>query len=198
MSQLIESIKILDGRVYNLHFHENRANMSRMSLFGIQDPLNIKKVLSKLQIPKKGLLKCRIIYDQEISEVEIKPYSIRKIEKIKIIYDDHVSYQYKLLDRKELDLLYAQREVNDEILIVKNGLLADAYYYNIVCKLGSTYYTPSIPLLQGIQREYLLSKTTIIEEEISAEDILKFDMIYLINALTPLLTIGISPKSIIV
>ncbi len=198
MSQLIESIKILDGRVYNLHFHEIRANMSRMSLFGIQDPLNIKKVLSKLQIPKKGLLKCRIIYDQEISEVEIKPYSIRKIEKIKIIYDDHVSYQYKLLDRKELDLLYAQREVNDEILIVKNGLLADAYYYNIVCKLGSTYYTPSIPLLQGIQREYLLSKTTIIEEEISAEDILKFDMIYLINALTPLLTIGISPKSIIV
>ena len=57
MSQLVESIKIFNGKVYNIAGHEKRANLARLELFGRIDPLNIGK---NINIPAEfstGLVK---------------------------------------------------------------------------------------------------------------------------------------------
>lgn len=197
MIKLVESIRILNGRVSLLKYHEDRCNLSRKNLFAETKQL---KFSGKIIIPanyQKGLVKCRLIYGKDIEDISFQHYIIRKINKIKIIYNDSISYQYKYLDRKELDDLFKLKMECDEVMIVKNGLITDAYYYNFVFQKGKEYFTPKVPLLEGVRMTNLILNKRIIKKDIFATEIHKFDTIHLINAMTSLGKIVIKPNQII-
>lgn len=186
MCRLVESIKIYNGRLYNIAGHENRANTSRKALFNSVRPLHLQKSIHLPPEYSKGLVKCRIVYAEDIIEISYQPYTLRNIGSLRLISNDTVSYPYKFENRKELDALYHKKGEQDEILIIKNGLLTDSYYYNVVCQQGNTYHTPSRPLLCGVMRSYLLKKNKITERDIKLPELHHYDCIHLINALTPL------------
>jgi 4-amino-4-deoxychorismate lyase len=96
---------------------------------------------------------------------------------------DRISYDFKYKDRRTIDRLYELRNGSDDILIVKRGMVTDTSYCNIVFKKGKHWYTPWSALLKGTQRQKLLEREKIKEEEISASDIKNFDTFKLINAL---------------
>ncbi len=110
------------------------------------------------------------------------PYQKKLIKKIKILENNHINYQYKFEDRTELNLMLNKSNA-DEIIIVKNGLITDASFANIVLSDGSIYLTPSTPLLKGTKRARLLDEGLIKEEELKKNDLRKFKYIYFINAL---------------
>ena len=196
MVKLIESIRILNGRISHLNFHEDRCNESRAKLWNLTNAINLKK---KLTIPKNyqdGLVKCRIVYSQEIEEISFQAYQIRTINRIKIIQSDTISYPFKFEERKELDTLFAAKDDNDEIMIVKNNLVTDAYYYNYVFQKGKQYFTPNQPLLEGVMRSSLILNNKIIKKDIFVTEIQEFDAIHLINAMTPLGKIVVKPNQI--
>ncbi len=197
MVKLIESIRILNGRISHLNLHEDRCNESRAKLWNLTNPINLRK---KLTIPKKyqdGLVKCRIVYSQEIEEITFQAYQIRTINKIKIIHSDTISYPFKFEERKELDTLFAAKDDSNEIMIVKNNLVTDAYYYNFVFQKGTQYFTPNQPLLEGVMRSSLILNNKIIKKDIFVSEIHGFDTIHLINAMTPLGKIVLKPNQII-
>lgn len=196
MVKLIESIRILNGRISHLNFHENRCNESRAKLWNLTNAINLRK---KLTIPKNyqdGLVKCRIVYSQEIEEISFQAYQIRTINKIKIIQNDTISYPFKFEERKELDTLFAAKDDSDEIMIVKNNLVTDAYYYNYVFQKGTQYFTPYQPLLEGVMRSSLILNNKIIKKDIFVTEIQEFDAIHLINAMTPLGKIVVKPNQL--
>jgi 4-amino-4-deoxychorismate lyase len=197
MSQLIESIKLFNGRFYNLSYHEQRANASRMALFGCQTPIHFYKHLKNFKPTSLGLYKCRIVYGIEIEEISFQPYTPRDIKTIKLVEDNDVQYGHKFLLRPTLDANFAKRMDCDEILLTKNGYLTDCYYYNVVFYDGKEWLTPAIPLLKGVQREILLQKNKIQVADLTPNDIKNFKTIHLINALTPLHTIILPTKAII-
>lgn len=197
MSLLVESIKIYDSRRYLLSWHEARVQKSIMSVFGSNKTLNLNKHVVVPEQYKKGLVKCRILYDQNIQSINFSPYSIRKIESLQLVYDDNIVYPYKWLERPALDHLYDGKKGADEIIIVKNNQITDAYYYNLVLQKGNVFESPKCPLLEGCQRAYLLSKNKIILKNILIEDLAAYDFIHLINAMTPLGAIRISTKNIL-
>lgn len=196
MVKLIESIRILNGRISHLNFHEDRCNESRAKLWNLTNAINLRK---KLTIPKNyqdGLVKCRIVYSQEIEEITFQAYQIRTINKIKIIQSDTISYPFKFEERKELDTLFAAKDDGDEIMIVKNNLVTDAYYYNYVFQKGKQYFTPNQPLLEGVMRSSLILNNKIIKKDIFVSEIQEFDAIHLINAMTPLGKIVVKPNQL--
>ncbi|NQU80155.1 MAG: aminotransferase class IV, partial [Bacteroidetes bacterium] len=131
----------------------------------------------------KGLYKCRVIYNLEITKVEFLPYKQPEITTLKLITCKNLDYKYKFENRQAITKLLELKGRCDDILILKNDLITDTSFCNIIFYDENNWITPSKPLLKGIQREYLLEKGMISEASIKAGDIYNFNSFKLINAM---------------
>ena len=188
MYQLVESIRIENGRVRLIDWHNARCNRSMKDLWGVEKRINLRQYISLDKSHQTGSFKCRIIYGEfGVEKVEIDPYATRKISSIKMVNGHHIQYAHKRLFRPELDALYSQKKECDEICIVDSqGMITDAYYFNFVFESGGSFFTPSNCLLPGVMRSYLLHTGKITSMPINEKDLAHFDKVYLINALNPL------------
>lgn len=180
---LLETIKCKNGKLYNLNFHQVRFDTARQQCFG--EIANIA-LRNEIQVPEKcqnGLFRCRVYYSGKITKIEFIAHEYKKIERLKLIRNNTVSYKFKYSNRDTLNQLFALRGKCDDILIVKNGNITDSCTANPVFWDGSKWWTPDTPLLPGTQRAHLLSEKKIHECRITTGDLDSFAKIGLINAL---------------
>ncbi len=196
MCLLIETIKVSERRFLNLAFHNERMNSARRKLLGCKDSIGIAESLNVPSNLGNDVFKCTVSYGQTIVKVEFKPYSIPKIKNLMIIRCDTIDYSFKYADRSELNNLFNLRGWCDEILIVKDGLITDTSFTNIIFNDGKKWVTPEKPLLKGTKRENLLKKGLIKEAAVSLEDLTKFNEACLINAMLEIGDIRIDTKNI--
>lgn len=186
MFQLVESIKCHNGELFNLDYHQKRLNESYRKVFELMDvPYN----LSDIPIPKKfkcGVYKFRFIYDQKACTYEWVPYQKKRIKTLKIVEGGKINYEHKSVDRKELSDLFELREQYDDIIIVKEGLITDSFYANLAFHKGSSWFTPTCPLLKGTKRQSLLDQGMLQLADIRKSDLHTYDKVSLINALLDL------------
>ncbi len=185
MCRLIESIKIKDGQLFHLDYHQQRMDRTCKELFNKTAP----KLANLIKIPevyKEGLVKCRILYTHNDHRVEFHTYERRTIRHLKLIHDNTIDYTYKYANRQHLENLFNKREDCDDILIVKNGLITDAFASNVVFFKNEIWYTPAFPLLKGTKRASLLNDKIITEKDISPDEIFEYKKISLINAMVDL------------
>lgn len=183
---LIESIKYENGKFANLDLHQNRMNFSRKKLFLSSNTIDLFSALSRKtssHLKDNQLYKCRVVYNEEIRKIEFIQYSGPLIKSLKLVYDNDIDYSFKYEDRSQLSLLFAQRETCDDILIVKNNLICDSYFCNIVFFNGKQWLTPEKPLLNGVQRQYLIDNEIIQTAKITPSDLKYFLKARLINAM---------------
>lgn len=183
MSLLIESVKLLDGKFHNLFYHEQRMLRSLQQVCGSNEDFDLEEFLAKKIYPKQGLYKCRIVYDGQSKETTFVPYEPKSISRLKIVEHDRISYAFKFADRKMIDHLLGFRGDCDDILIIKDGMVTDCSFSNIVFRKGELWYTPESALLKGTMRQNLMDKNHIQQEEIRKKDILSFDTFKIINAM---------------
>lgn len=179
--RFIESLKVVGGEFMNIELHQQRIDISS-KIFSI----NKKIVLKDINIPKSNndlVQKCRILYSNDDLIISFSEYKQRKIESLKLVFDDSIDYSFKFEDRQPLKQLYDKREDCSDIIIVKNGLLTDTSFSNIILFDGENYFTPNSFLLNGTMRQKLLSDKRIIEKEIKYDEISNYNRIILINAL---------------
>ncbi len=74
-------------------------------------------------------------------------------------------------------------EPEEEILIIKKGLVTDTSYTNVALLKDEKWYTPAEPLLRGTQRAKLISEGKIIEQTIHLKDLHLYSKIKLFNAM---------------
>jgi 4-amino-4-deoxychorismate lyase len=183
MSRLIESIRLENGRFLRLQYHQARMNRSLNALYQASNILNISDILSKTSHPKTGLFKCRLIYDKEVQSVEFLPYSPSYPKTLKIVHTNEISYEHKFEDRTQINSLFEQRQFCDDILIVRNGLVTDSSYSNIIFFDGLRWITPQTSLLKGTMRQMLLDAAEIKQMPVTIQDIPSFKSFRLINAM---------------
>ena len=181
--KLIESIRLENGKYSNLSYHEERMRRACTALRIDYRSLPLTKFLSHVSQPTKGLWKCRIVYSDAIHKVEFKPYTVRPIASLKLVYDDTIVYNQKYEERSHLDKLYAQRQDCDDIIIVKDNMLTDSYYGNLVLWKEGKWYTPDSCLLAGTQRACLIDSKVIQVMPISVDDLKSFEKVKIINAM---------------
>jgi 4-amino-4-deoxychorismate lyase len=183
MCPLFESIQLENGMFSRLEYHQSRIDHSCFQVFGKIPSWRLKSQLESEAIPQQGLYKCRVTYNQDLAKVEFHPYEMKPIKSLKLIWDNAIAYDHKWQDRTSLMKLVDQRGECDEILIVKNGMITDSSYSNIVFEKGGKWFTPSTFLLRGTMRQYLLDVGTIQEWEITQENFREFHSFRLINAM---------------
>jgi len=186
MYPYIETIKVLNGEVKNLRFHQERFIRTRSEMLGLMShPLLEDEIIIPTHA-REGLFKCRVLYDHELTRVEFHPYVRPEIGSLKLISSDQISYSYKSADRSALTALYNLKGPCDDILILKNGWITDSYFANVVLWDGVQWFTPEEPLLAGTMRASLLEMGVIKTAGIRIEDLSRFRSIRLINAFNDL------------
>ncbi len=170
----IETIKVVDGVVFNYEYHKQRAFQTS----GI--------ILPEIIIPddrREGVVKCRIVYNTEIVSIEYIPYTYPVIQSLKIVEADSFFYDKKYLDRSRLNQFYQNKGDADDILITVNGMLTDTSFCNIVLESEDDLFTPATPMLYGTQRAFLIDQQIITPRQISIDDLSQYKSVRLINAM---------------
>ena len=174
---LLETIKIEDGIIHNIHYHQVRCNKSRKMLFDVKAPLEL---YSQIKAPPKGVYRCRIVYDIQIHSIEYIPYQERDTQSLQIVQSS-LEYSHKYAHR---ELLHSLCNTNtDDILIEKNGLLTDTSIANIAFYDGTTWFTPKKPLLEGTIRSKLLDEGFLQTKDIKKEELSHYTQVALMNAM---------------
>ena len=176
---LLETIKIEDGEIFNLSYHQARCDKSRKVLFNSTDRLDLS---SLIQAPPKGLYRCRILYNEKIHSIEYIPYNTKEIHILKIISSD-LEYAHKYANRDALNKLLQTQPDADDILIEKHGYLTDTTIANIAFYDGKQWFTPEKPLLKGTMRSKLLDEKFLHTRKIKKEEISDYTHVALMNAM---------------
>lgn len=179
MCLLLETIKIEEGEISNLAYHQKRCDKSRQVLYHSDTSLTLS---SYIQAPKTGLYCCRVLYDTKIHSVEYIPYQPKTIHTLKMVHSD-IIYDFKYANRDALNTLLKENAKTDEILIIKDGLLSDTTISNVAFYNGEKWLTPAKPLLEGTMRAKLLEEGFLQTATIKPKDITDFTQVALINAM---------------
>ncbi len=180
VTKLLETIKIVDGKILHVNYHQERLERSMMTL----NYHHNYKLSSLLHPPKKGTYRCRVVYDDMNIEVEYIPYTLKKIRSLKIVEDNSIEYSLKYENRDALNALFKLKDDCDDIAIIKNGYLTDTTIANIALFNGEQWHTPKQPLLCGTTRQRLLENGTIVERDISLSSIPSYKKCAVFNAMT--------------
>lgn len=173
----IETIKIVNGIPMNIDCHADRMR----STSGLMMP--------EIVVPDSfcdNVIKCRILYDSEISEISFSAYTTPKIRSLAIIESPDIEYSKKYADRRSIDNLFNKRGAKDDILIVRNGNISDTSFCNVVFESPDGLFTPDTPLLEGTKRSMLISADIIRPCRITINDLWRYNSAHLINAMLDL------------
>ncbi len=179
MSKFIETIKVVDGEVFHLEYHQSRYEGVLNSL-GIEDVKDLKDYLDP---PEWGLYRCRLEYGKGSIDVEYHKYKKRDISSLKLVFDNEIEYADKSANREKIDLHFAHKDEADDILIIKNLLVTDTSIANIALYRDGVWFTPKAPLLKGTTRERLLREGKIVEADINSNELRTFTQVALLNAM---------------
>lgn len=182
MFQFIESIRIREGCVEQLEFHQSRVNKTFLN-FGKASSIQLKEIIKADSLNTNGVVKCRIKYDlKQLIEITYSEYVIKKINTISMAELGGRKYDYKFADRGWIAAMLLESGT-DEIIMTDHDIIKDASYANLAFYDGEHWYTPESPLLEGTQRAFLLAIKKIYPKEISVHDLHKYQQIKLINAM---------------
>jgi 4-amino-4-deoxychorismate lyase len=199
MSLLVETLKIENGNIRNVSFHNERMSRSLYGIYGIRKDPELEKIIKVPEFAVAGTYKCRVVYDDKSVRIEFLPYVIRPVRSLKLIINEDICYPYKYTARDKIDRLMEMRGDCDDILIIKKNMVTDSSFSNVVFRdLHGNWVTPSTYLLAGTRRASLIDQGVISETDISCNDIEKYSELKLINAMMgPDDTEGIPVRNII-
>jgi 4-amino-4-deoxychorismate lyase len=182
MSQFIESIKIEDQEVFLLELHQKRVNTT-FAHFGMENSIDLAKIIKDLKIDEDGFFKLRIVYDLNRNyKTQLIPYAVAEIDSFQLVENNTYDYAFKFEDRKEFERMKTKAKT-EEIIIVKNNCITDTSYTNLLFLKDEKWYTPSTYLLNGVMRQHLLATKKIKETEITLQNIKEFTHFQLINSM---------------
>ncbi|MEM6299695.1 MAG: aminotransferase class IV [Bacteroidota bacterium] len=205
MSRFLESIRLENGQLPLLLYHQSRVNHTilefRKSLVGTpttaKTPFSLKQLLKNENLPKEGLFKVRIVYGLTVERLEILPYTVRPINSLQVVdLPSEYDYSFKYTDRSVLNNAFEKRKKADDVLLIRDGFVTDSYYANTVFWKGGKAFVPDMPLLNGVRRKHLLDLGKVQIKTIRKDDIWGYEKVSLVNALLPLGTIEIPTHQI--
>lgn len=158
---------------------------TRRVLYPKAAALKLPAVLQAANLPSEGVFKVRIIYAEQVMEVEHAPYTIKPIQSLQLVNGNHIRYAKKLANRASINDLLAQRGNCDDILMLQHGFLTDTSYANVALFDGTAWYTPASPMLRGTRRAQLIDMGIVKTAVIREKDLVHFSRLRLMNSMIP-------------
>jgi 4-amino-4-deoxychorismate lyase len=183
MYLFFETIKIVDGVIQNLEYHQKRVDETLYNKFSCYNTYILKNIISVPYKNKTGVVKCKFEYNLEDHNINFFNYNLIEINSLKLVKSDSIDYNFKYSDRSAIERLFEQREDCDDIIIVKNDKITDSSFSNLILFDGYKWITPDSPLLNGTCRRRLIEHGRIEARPIYTDDIYNYKSLVLINAM---------------
>ena len=180
----IEVIKVENGVFVNPQRHIERIFSTTLHFFSKPLSVELNNNIIPAHLRTVDIVKCRIVYGSEIVFIDFEPYKMRTINSLSLAQHNTIDYTYKYHNRNVINNLRTVHSDTDDILIIKNTLVTDTSFTNVVFKdHAGKLYTPKSTLLAGTKRGQLIRAGIIHEKEIKVSDIWSYKGLYLINAM---------------
>ena len=186
MIKLLETLRVKDGNLYNINYHNARLNYSREQLFGLKNRLDILDFLPKL--PQKGLKRVRVIYSENIESIEVFDYTPKLPFSFKVV-EFKEDYSHKYLNREPINTLKRHFSNFDELILSRDKELGDTTIANIALLINGSWFTPANPILRGTTRERYLKNGILKEARLKVEDLREAKKIALLNAMVDFMVV---------
>ena len=187
MSQFIETIRLENGVLHSLNYHQERVNKTFLQFFKTSSSFSLEKVISKNKLPQQGLFKLRIVYDALQQSIEFAEYIRAKFNSYKLVeIDNNFRYSFKSTDGKLFDKISQEADKNTLPILIQNKNVSDSVFSNLIFEKNGKLYSPNTPLLFGTMLSQTLLQHKINMITIKEDEIKNFDYIYPINAMNPL------------
>lgn len=185
MYPFLESIRLENQQLHFMEWHEARFLHTQRANWGSIKYKNLDNIIkTHPDFPKDDQkYKCRLVYSPKALTITFTAYTPRVIRRLQPVQINKIDYTYKSTDRHAFNLLTNGLATDTEILIFKNGLLTDSSFSNLALYDGHNWYTPEVPLFQGVHRSYLLQKSILQKTEITQVQLKNYQKIRLINAM---------------
>ncbi|URA09656.1 aminotransferase class IV [Thermospira aquatica] len=184
MYPFFETICLEKDGFHLLAYHQKRLNDVFLKFYPGEKPWELKKLLQP--VPKvQTKTKCRFVYGKDGYQIFYEPYTLRRIEKVRILEKD-ISYPYKFTDRAEFEKYASLCKDGEMVVFSREGHITDSLVSNVVFFDGKHWITPTTYLLNGVKRQFYLEKHRILEKEITIQDMKSYTHIGFINAMIDL------------
>jgi 4-amino-4-deoxychorismate lyase len=182
---LFESIRVDNGQIPLLNFHQKRVDISYSSVFKKVNTYNLQECIKPF-LKKDGIQKCRFIYDDKKYRIEIIDYQIIEPKRIGWLrIDPNFNYSFKYYDRNFFNKIKESYSGFNEIILVKNDLITDSTYCNLIVYAKGKWIVPQTCLLNGVERTRIISAYNFPIEPITIDEFLSAKEYKLINAMRP-------------
>lgn len=186
MEEFIETLRLEEGKVQLQPLHQARMERTARDLGFVCPPMPPLEELCPEPL-RKGRVKCRFVYRESIRELSFTPYTPRVIHTFApMALPVGYKYSYKSLDRAVLNRLKAECPADEVLLVDSEGRITDCSFANLALRREGRWYTPDTPLLEGVQRQYLIQECLLTPRTIRVADLGEYDQILPINAMLPL------------
>ncbi|NOT37683.1 MAG: hypothetical protein HOP11_09940 [Saprospiraceae bacterium] len=184
MFPFIESMSYIKGKILHIDFHQDRINRTFKKYYPYTKPL----LLHSLHLTDNSgfIQKLRLEYNQHNFKWSLNPYQPTLFKNFIIIETEHLNYSYKYSDRLFFQHIRNLFPKETGILLSCHNQISDELNSNICFKKSDNWHTTEHFLLNGTQRNYLLSNNKINIVNIGIYDIHNYSTFKLINALNPL------------
>ena len=183
MCLFIETICYEKGCFQRIELHNERFNRTRKQFFGLQAPFQLELLLSVPPDLKHKTVKCTVTYGTDIVRIDYNLYQIRPVNSLQMVVDNTIDYAFKYADRTKLNSLFNLRHQSDDILIIKNGLITDTSYANIILKKEGKWHSPSNPLLKGTRIDRYIHEGLVTPALLRPSDLSLFSEARIVNAM---------------
>lgn len=181
--RFIETVRIENGIMCNCDFHDARIAATFSKYFPLKAAFTLNDIKADLN-PETGRCKLRVSYSGDDRNLSIEKYTVREIRSAVAVECSDAEYSFKYEDRSLFSSL--SNDNYDEIIVLKNGLVTDSSFSNLVFYDSGKWFTPETFLLNGTMRQKLLADNIIREKKIAADDIKKYEKISFINSMLDL------------
>ena len=183
MFRFFETIKIVDGEIKHLDFHQKRVDETIISNYKENSNIILKNLINIPYEFRFGIVKCRFDYNSNSFCSHFTKYIIKPINSLKLVKNDCIDYSFKHTDRSKIDKLLELKEDCDDIIIVRKNKITDTSISNLIFFDGKKWITPDSPLLNGTCRQRLIKQGRIETKPVFMEDLYNYKAVSLINSM---------------
>ncbi len=186
---LYEHIKRLNKGIKFLNIGEE---VSEYKIINLIEEFNIRNCALKIVVTEKNivLITRSISYKSGdyLRGFSLKISKINRNSKSKLTYLKSLNYLENILEREET----IKNGYDEAIFLNENGFLAEGSMSNVFIIKDNKIFTPSIKcgLLPGVVRGFLVKEYDVIEKEITLEELLTADEIFITNSLLGIMGIS--------
>jgi 4-amino-4-deoxychorismate lyase len=186
MFSFLETICISNGQAQHVDYHQMRVNETFDAFFQEWEPFDVQEEIEKIELPKEGIHRLRITYNEDPQSVEVFPYVPKIVKTFALVDSGEIDYGFKWAERGFFQSILDAHPEADEVIFHKDGIIQDCTFANLAFLKDGIWYTPEAPMHWGTTRARLLVEDQVEETDILVDEIDQYERICLINVFRPL------------